>query len=325
MPEMEKDCQILREKLKQYNKTKKKIFKSFSEITLEDIIVDNKVREIPSELLRDAAASPGEDAAREVRAIHRLARDILLLWARIFCGKVLLAQYRNSMNDDIREKIIYGVSLGTVKCFKSIREAVNRHFASEDADTPFLTRGKTVQDYMLICAANKVKTELGTYYRDCLTEISAEEAERKEMAGEKVHCKNGRYYVGKFLPLEIPDEDDDSSYCPGEVMEQITMDRSRCADEMLQTNDVKRLMNEVICHMRQNGILDIREWEFLSRSFGFRGEPERLADIERDWKKRGIKIEGGNLYNFRRSVLAKMLKTMREKPEWSELSFHAAA
>lgn len=324
MNQMKKDCKRLSEKLRQYNKTKKNTCTSYNDITIEDLICENMVREIPSELLRDAAAWIGQDAAREVRTIHHLAKDILLLWARIFCGKVLLSKYRNSMNADIKEKIFYGVDLGIVKCFESIRAAVNLHFASENADSPFLSQGKTVRNYMLICASNKVKTELGSYYHDHLTEITGEEAERKEKAGENVFCKNGRYYVGKFLSLEVSDEDD-VSHCRAEVIDQIITDRSSGADDILQSGDIRRLMNEVISHMRQNGVLDIKEWEILSRSFGFSGEPEKLSDIERDWKKRGIKIVGGSLYNFQRSVLGKIRKAMLEKPEWGELSFHAAA
>ena len=175
---------------------------------------------------------------------------------------------------------------------------------------------------MLICAGNKVKTELGKYYSECLLEVDGTEAEQLEKAGENVYRKNGKSYIGKFLPLEIFDEDNDS-HCTDEVMKIITADRSGCADEILQSDDVKRLLHEVIDYMNETGLLDRKELELISRCFGFRSVPENLADIERDWKRQGKNTEGENLYNLRRSVLGKMQKIIRQKPEWRELSFHA--
>jgi|GEM_PF-4503498 len=324
MDEIKKDCRSLEEKLSSYNKIKKKSADIYDDISIEDLLYDGKVQEIHPELLRDAAAY-SEEKNSEAYLIHELAREILILWARIYCGKAIRKRYKYCINHDIEDKIHDGVIIGVVKCFESIRGAVNQHFSvPENLRIPFLSKGKTVQDYMLICVTNKVRTELGKYYHDRLTEITCEEADRLEKDGENVYRKNGRAYVGKFLPLEIPDEDG-LPYGNAEVMEKITLDRSHCADEILHSRDVRRLTQEVIAYMHQNGLLDQREQEFISRCFGFRGGPEKLADIERDWKNCGKNIKGENLYNLRRSILKKIQNVIQENPEWIELSYHAAA
>lgn len=320
MNPFKEDYKRLEETLHSYNKIKKSC-----PVHMKDLIRDGYVLEIHHQLLRDASAYSANIQNSEELAAHRLAKTALMLWARIYCGKTIRARYKYNMNDNINEKIHDGIMIGVVKCFESIRSAVNEHFAlPENSRKPFLSKGKTIRDYMLICVGNKVKTELGRYYSECLTEISPEKAEQQEKEGESIYHKNGRFYVGKFLPLEISDEDG-ATYSSVEVMEKITMDRSLCADEMLQAQDVKKIIAGILEYMRQEGILNLLEWEFISRCFGFRGEPEKPADIARDWNKHGKNFEGENLYNFQRSILKKIQKTMQERPEWMELSYRAAA
>ena len=282
---------------------------------------NRRVLETNQQLLRDAALYTKDIDSIDDRIAHDRARDALLYWCLIYCQNVLTAKYHHR-GGNTPEDIAYGAQFGVMKCFDSIRDAVNEHFKlpEDERKAKFKAKGNcSVKTYMTICAGNAVLDEFRKY-RKYLMEIKRETAEQLKKDGEVIFETDGRFYVfPKTVPVMVTNEEGESFENP-ELIEALSSQfLSTCTQKMLDDYDLKVFVREVLVSMIQNGSLSKDDLELLSRIFGFRGEREKIFDIERDWIKRGI-IREGEIYNRKNRILKRIEDSFTQHPKWPDFA-----
>ena len=300
-----------------YGKTRQLDFK------LADFIDEDnrRVLETNQQLLRDAALSTREIDSIDDRIAHDRAKDALLYWCMIYCQNVLMAHYGHR-GGNTQEDIKYGSELGVMKCFDSIRDAVNKYFQlpEDERKAKFKAKGNcSVKTYMTICAGNALLSEFRKYYK-YLVEIKRETAEQLKKDGEVVFENDGRFYVfPKTVPVMVTGEDGEIFENPALIEALSSQFLSTCTQKMLDDYDLKVFVRKVLVSMIQNGSLSKDDLELLSRIFGFRGEPEKISDIERDWIKRGI-IREGEIYNRKNRIFKRLEDAFSRHPKWPDFA-----
>ena len=271
-------------------------------------------------LLRDAAMYTRDIESPRDLEIHYRAQEALLLWCLIYCQKVLMANHFPDSPDKL-EKINYGTRLGVMKCFYSLREAINEHFRLPDDErkAKFKVKGNcSVKTYMTTCAGNAVLSEFRSFFKD-LIKITPAEAERRENNGETVFESKGVFYIPRNVPDTIEDSDGKSYENPEKVNSLVENFVDSCVQQILDAHDRQVFIREILASMIQNGLLSKDELELLSRSFGFRGKPEKIADIEQDWIAQG-RIRNGEIYNFKNRILKKLEDAVTQHPKWKDFA-----
>ena len=276
--------------------------------------------ETNQQLLRDAAMYTRDIETTKDLDIHQRAQEALLLWCLIYCQKVLASNHFPDCPDKL-EKIGYAARLGVMKCFSSLRESINEHFRlpEEERKAKFKVKGKcSVKTYMTICAGNAVLSEFRKFYKD-LIQITPDEAERREKNGESVFESKGKFYIPRNVPDTIEDSDGNSYDNPEKVKTLAESFVDNCVQQILDAHDRQVFIREVLASMIQNGSLAKDELELLSRSFGFRGKPEKITDIEQDWIAQG-KIRNGEIYNLKNRILKKLQDAVTQHPKWKDFA-----
>ena len=313
----EESLELLENLLRSYGKIRQ------LDLKLADFINkdDRHVLETNQQLLRDAALYTRDIVSGVDRKAHYRALDALLYWCLIYCQNVLQSKYYND-HGDIQEKIEYASRLGVWQCFQSIRDAVNEHFQlpEEERNAKFKVKANcSVKTYMMICAGNALLSEFRKYYKN-LVEIKPETAAQLKKDGETVFEKDGRFYVfPTHVPVMITNEEGDSFENP-ELLEALSSQfLADCTQKMLDDHDLKVFLKEILDSMIHSGSLSDDEQELLSRCFGFGGEPEKIADVERDWIAQG-RIREGEIYNLKNSVLKRIRNCIIQHPKWPDFA-----
>ena len=276
--------------------------------------------ETNQQLLKDAAMYTKDiDSPRELDA-HDRAKEALLLWCLIYCQKVLQAG-SPSKTWDQKEKIDSGIRLGMMTCFQSLRKSINEHFRlpEEERKAKFKVKGNcSVKTYMTICAGNAVLSEFRTFFKDFI-EITPDDAERRQDNGELVFETKGRFYISRNLPDTVQDSEGKIIENPEKAKALAKSFVENCIQQILDAHDRQVFIREILAAMIQNGSLSKDEIELLARSFGFRGKPEKIADIEKDWIAQG-KIRKGEIYNFKNRILKKLENAIAQHPKGKDFA-----
>ena len=259
------------------------------------------------------------------RRDHENAKAALLLWCTIYCDKVLLDRY--SKSTESREAIFYGVKLGVVECFKSIRDKINAQFATQegrDEVTRFLRTG-TVRSFMLRCACQRVSKEF-LKRREELLPIRPDEVKKyREQGLCIIETAEGNFYIHRYTAMDPENPASGKTFLAPEVIEKLLNDIEHSIGEiseggmqMMNEHYIGEDFNHLLTSMAQRQLLSPLELEFIDRIYL---AEEKQSAVERDWKARGETKFRGTIGNFAAKVKRKIITEIKNNPEWCSLHF----
>ena len=283
---------------------------------------DDRVKTTDQTLLQDAAMLT-KDLSGRARIDHERAKGALLLWCMVYCEKILLNRY--SQTDESKEAIFSGVTLGVWECFKSLRDEINKHFASQKGQenvSRFRCDG-TVRAFMLRCALQRVGKEFEKRERELLP-IKPEEAEKYRRQGICViETAEGNFYIHRCTSLTPGNPDSGKEFDNPEVIKKLLdeiedgiREINEGGEQLLERQRFCEDFDQLLKSMYQKAILSDLEMEFIERVYL---DGEKQSDVAKDWQNRGEEPLKGTIYTFADAIRDKIKNEIESNEEWHSL------